>query len=650
MGPPRLETHSLDIAWMIITTALVSACALLLYLRAWGRSWWPGALMAAMLPAAAGGPATGRYLGIWIALLLVHRFLVTRRLRWLAATGVAGGLAAVYSLDMGVIIIVGVTMWSVIWGMLIGSRLPARRVRGVRPALAFLVGVACVVLPGAGLLWSWGILGDFVTLHREYMLVKPHYDKIPFRLDYILALAAPGAGVLGLWACVSIARRRDPSPLAGLLALLTLLNLGISLRTFDRSDVGHVIYAAMMAWPLLGTLVVWQWHAGRRSAGRRACDAGAFGRSIGFGVALISLAYLSPWVGLPPHAGSTPTMMPIQQVWRFYCGNVARPLCGPIEGDESRAFFSQVEQLTELTDAPGPWSRNLRRDFYEFCNQPAFYGWTGLTSPTRFFAPHYPSTIDWQLEVVRGIEQHHVRWVMWRGPSVYWNSPNGSIDWPQGQPNWLQLYLISRHLLRHFVPARHLAAPGAPLVIDGRPQPGYAIHDALVLERRAEPGLDAATQPLEPLWLEPVELAELPWVWGRNPEGAPPQPVETLAGAEADIVDGAVTIDLADGPLWHGADEIQLQFASPVDGRCTVEWRNAAGETGARRIMFNTHARFRGPYRVPVGSMPGWAWGGTPTAIIIRMESHPDAAPDSSINGFVSLLAVRQDDPAAQRP
>src|SRR5690606_11944399 len=133
--------------------------------------------------------------------------------------------------------------------------------------------------------------------------------------------------------------------------------------------------------------------------------------------------------------------------------------------------------------------------FYDFSNQPALYPWSGRLSPTRFFTAFYASGIRWQDEVIADLETKDVRAILWRGPHPYWNAPDG-------YPNYLRQWRIATHLLRHYRPARELAA------------------GSLLLRREDAPTTLPAAMP--ELWREPVDYHALPEVWGRSQSGVPP--------------------------------------------------------------------------------------------------------------------------------
>jgi hypothetical protein len=631
MRTPTPRLHSLETSFHGFVEMLAAFVALEFLLRAWGRPWWPAALLTAGLTAVGAHPY-GRYAVPWILLFMAHGFLRERRLRWMAMAGVVAAIGPFYALDTGALGIVGFGLWALLWGFAAGGRRVSFQTTMGRtyPLLAFLAGVALVAVPALVAMLHFGLVRETWRLHLDYLAVKPHYDKLPFNLDCLSALAAPAGTILGCWATADILRRRQCGPLAGLIPLLTIFNLLAFLRAFDRSDSGHIAYATILAWPLLGTLAVWRHQRGhefeesdheRPTPGQRTMlDTSAARRALLFGVMLIALPYTHHPIGRPPQPGAQPPTGSIHLYWHYYGVFVHRPLIVPIGSEPGsdpyyQAFFDVADRVRDITEAPGAGSTRLVRSFYDFSNQPAIYTWTGLTAPARFFTAYHSSSLRWQREVIDALEGRPVTWVLWRGPSLFWNAPDG-------MPNWLRQWRIAQYLLRYYRPERQLGTRGPPLLIDNRPQPGFALHDGLLLRRTGltPPGLEA--QPLAPLWLSGADLGEVPAVWGRGGDGVPAAPQYLIVRADLTLTsESTATMSISRPLSLVRAIEASITVTPPVDGRCVIRWDNVAGESLGRSMSFHIHADHGGSYRLPLASNPAWVWGGAPANLRIEIQT-----------------------------
>ena len=148
--------------------------------------------------------------------------------------------------------------------------------------------------------------------------------------------------------------------------------------------------------------------------------------------------------------------------------------------------------------------------------------------------------------------------------------------------------------------------------------------DGLLLKRVDEASLKAGTAfvPHRDLWLEPVNLGALPWVWGRSARGAPPDPSTTLYKTSERIAAAKLlSIDLPSTATLRAADEMQVSFEPPFDGRCRVDWSARGSLNDRREVSFGVNETFAGPYRIRLASLPAWVWSSEPTRLTIRLTT-----------------------------
>jgi hypothetical protein len=729
-GPPTQATHSMGMVVLAILALATAWLALRALLKAWGWSWWPAALATIAVAVLAGGPEVAHLGWAWLALGIVGRFLCSRRLRWPALAGAVGFLAALDAVDVGALILLGIGGWCLAWGLALGgsrsSRVP--RMGRLWPFFAFGLGASAVALPTALAAWRMGILDDALRLHFQYALTELHGDRLSFTIDNLASMIVPAAGLLGLWAGWGIVRRRQNGPLAGFVLALTFLCLLAFAGALGRSDVGRVGAGSAFAWPLLMTLAVWQCRRGhepppppakakksgaaatsaqarRRIARAAMLDVAAASplRPFVAAAALVALAYASPPLVRPLGSAAASLPLPIHLDGNAFRRNARKPLMEPVADDASRAFFEVARQLGPIVGAPGPWSRQVVRSFYDFSNQPALYAWTGLTAPTRFFVTRDAVGQAWQEEVIEALRREDVRWVLWRGPALDRSRRAGASDGafnatpggaPSGgtsngafvdAPDWLTQWRVAEYVVRHYRPARALTTRGPALTIVGVAQPCFHENDGLLLERADARPIGMESQSLEPLWLEPVELGALPEAWGRGVAGGsgssggsgnsgvagglwhrvvlevldglhvlgssgapdvPAPPPSRVFEAEAALAASGEGDLVVDRPLaLAGAEELQLTFDPPVAGRCVLSWRNAAGQDAFRRIGFSLRADAdaAGAYRLPVGSMPAWAWGGAPTFLSLSVQAADGAPLPIGARARLVALSGRED-------
>ncbi len=577
VGRPTERLQGLVVQAASLSSAFGVALGVWAMLRLWGGRWWLLALVAGALAFEGTGWASCRYLPLWIVLLLVAESVRTGRLRWLALAGAAGWLGAFFSLDTGSTLLAALFVHSVLWG-LFGDGRGARR---LRPALALLLGVAAAAVPT--LLWmlAAGVLDDFVRVNWQYLLVKRHYDKIPISMGSLVVFVAPAATVAGAWASAKILGRGERTPLAAAIVLLTLVTPLAYLRAFDRSDFGHQIYGALPAWPLLACLAVW-W----ASRAGRPCAMEALWRSALLALILIVYPFADPLLCRQP-AGEPPVYR-IDAYLHNFVADARLPLAGPPADAPTIDFFKLVGRLDALPPSDA---------FYDFSNQPALYAFSGRTCPTPFFTPFYASGEQWQAETVAALDRRGVRWVLWRGPTEYWNAPDFI-------PNCVRQWKIASYLVAHYRPVRVL--PG----------------NSVLLERNG--GVQAGVAALgRELWLTAAEvnLHALPQVWGRERHGVPPAPARRIGRPlTVDDFSGPWAMDLS--PAAAEATEVWIWLSRPVAGSFKLQWFDRAG-AAAPPIRLDVSPDFRGPYRVMLSNMPHWVWPGPPSRIELTADRPP---------------------------
>ncbi|MCK6483476.1 MAG: hypothetical protein L6R00_05000 [Phycisphaerae bacterium] len=100
--------------------------------------------------------ATDRHALGFLSLACTGRFITTRRRGWLIASGVTAGLAALYSLDVGVYVLAATALWIVLDALMRRSR----RIAATRVIGAFACGVGIALLPFLAWCLYEGIAAD----------------------------------------------------------------------------------------------------------------------------------------------------------------------------------------------------------------------------------------------------------------------------------------------------------------------------------------------------------------------------------------------------------------------------------------------------------------------------------------------------------
>lgn len=566
--PATERLHAMVLHTAGLSAATGVAIGVWAMLRLWGGRWWLLALVVGALAFEGSGWSTCRYLPMWIVLLLIAEFARAARVRWLVLAGAVAWLGAFFSLDTGSTLLAALFFFSILWGVF-GAQAVAHR---IQPLLAYLFGVALAAIPT--LLWMLyaGVLGDFVKVNWEYMLVKRHYDKIPIDIKSLVVFVAPAVTLAGAWASLTILRRGERTPLAAAILLLTIVTPLAYLRAFDRSDFGHQIYGAVPAWPLLACLLVW-WAS--RSGGPSSSS--ALWRSALFSLLLIAYPFAHPLLSRQPEGD--PLVFRINDYLRNFYVDSRLPLFAAPEDPQTIGIFNVARAIDAL---PGDEA------LYDFSNQPALYALTGRTCPTRFFVPFYASGEKWQDEVIGALDRRQVPWVLWRGPTEYWNAPDFI-------PTCVRQWKIASYIVSHYRPARVLSG------------------NSILLARNDASNTFTALG--REIWITPAEvnLQSLPKVWGKNETGVPKPPSRRI--------DQPITIRQFSGthamdlPASLGeATELWVSFSKPPSGPFTTQWFDRGGNP-APPVCFDPSPDFKGPYRVMLSNMPHWAWSGPPSRI-----------------------------------
>ena len=579
-GNPWLADYGVLAALGSCGGGLAAAVATAWMLRMWGERWW---LLAAVVGAfgvgAAAGPAQ-RYLMAWLAGACLLGYLRGGPLRWVTLAGACAAIGGFHSLDVGSALTVTLLLWSIAWGL----SAPRGTLRS-GPLLALLIGLAAVTLPVFIWMALQGWLGDFVSLHFEYLRMKRHYDKIPLALGTLSLVYPPAIAVAGLWVAGAALCGRERSPLVGCILFLSLFTLLMFLRAFDRADYGHVIFGGLAAWPLLGSIVVWLARPGRTAA-----DAWSTPllRSVLAGGLLLLLPHAPPLIGAP--AGHDALVYPVGPVLRNLAQFVRAPFNVPPRDAESAAFFEVAGALRERLE-PG-------ERFYDFSNQPAIYPWTGRLAPTRFFTPFYAASEEWQDETIADLERGPIRLVLWRGPSLFWNAPDAI-------PNPLRQWKIASYLIDHYRPVEALA--GGSLLL-----------------ARSDAASDGAQAEFEELWLPPplpresIDLGWLPRLWGRGGDGVPEAPERIVARTKSRPASDSLRLALSPGS--PPATELWLWIEPSTDGEALLYIHGVDGSRRGPPLRFALDRAHDGAYRIMLGNIPAWRWSGPIAACSLRFS------------------------------
>lgn len=433
MRPWLHDVPNLDIYFLSLLSTLGVGLMCWFYLRMWGERWWLLAFAMAAITAGAASTKGARFLPVYLTLLLIGRYLCGgrdgERTGWLVLAGAISAAGVFFSLDTGVLAVAAGLGWGAIWSW---------RTRSWTPVVSFAAGVAAAWCAGAAWLASAGILDDFLALHWDYVRFKPHYDNLPMVTTGLAYFISPLALVLALVTLIPSLLKRtvdetDPprkqlferasdTALFGILIFLALANFGAFLRGLDRSDEGHLIYGSVMAWPLLGCLVVWR--AGPAISGLQALI-----RSAGFAGLLAALPFVPVAI-----RGTELPVVPAHRLFTQYVRYIGEPAM-PRTEDMETDFFGLCAELNSAT-SPGEF-------LLDMTGQPALYFWTDLRCPTRFYSSFYPSSLTWQNEVIGRLESTQTPWVLWPGPEA-WGARFDGID-IQLRQHAIVAYLAGRY-------------------------------------------------------------------------------------------------------------------------------------------------------------------------------------------------------------
>lgn len=569
VGRPIEQFQGMVLQAAGLTAAIGVAIGVWAMLRLWGGRWWLLALVVGALAFEGSGWATVRYLPMWVVLWIVAESARTGRLRWLALAGVVAWFGAFFSLDTGSTLLAALFVYVLAWGVF-GE---GGRMRRVQPMVAFLSGVAIVAAPTIVWMLYAGVLDDFAKVNWQYLLVKRHYDKIPIAVNSLVVFVSPAVTVAGAWASLKILRRGERTPVAAAIVLLTMIAPLAYMRAFDRSDFGHQIYGTVPAWPLLACLAVWR---ASQAGAPRSLD--ALWRSALFSILLIAYPFADPLLSRQPEG--EPLVYRIDDYLHNFNADARLPLVGPAEDAQTIDFFNVVHELDTLPAGEA---------VYDFSNQAALYAFIGRASPTRFFMPFYASSEKWQNEVVGALDRRQVRWVLWRGPTEYWNAPDFI-------PTCVRQWKIASYILEHYHPARVMAGNS-------------------VLLMRNEVARSATASLGRNIWLTGAEvnLKSLPKVWGKDQPGVPKLPTRKI---EKTFVvtpfSGAYRMDISESLAQ--ATEVWVGVSKPTNGSFKIQWFDRDGNA-APPIRFDVSPDWNGQYRVMLSNMPHWVWPGPPARI-----------------------------------
>jgi hypothetical protein len=334
------------------------------------------------------------------ALFFLYRFLRSRSRVSLAAAGALAGWEVLYSLEYGLIVVLGAGA-----GLLLLPTLEARLRRfrvGIRPCALFLAAALLASLPWLILLWSRGVLGDF---WRVSFVEIPQW-----------ATPAWGLPAGSFWKALRPVR--DVSALAGLLSgqgmlsffllvLLAVAGAALLLRAskaeLEPEDRAAWIGLCVAAFAVRGALgradVVHLWNyavfTGLPAAWllRRAWRSSARG-------ALVPLVSLFLLLRLHPLRSFEEVLQQVEAAWRPKAG--AGWLTPPRSGGE-RISADQARELVAFRDAieaglaPG-------QTFFDFANQPALYFFADRVPPIRFHTVAPYESAEKQQEVLDALE------------------------------------------------------------------------------------------------------------------------------------------------------------------------------------------------------------------------------------------------------
>jgi hypothetical protein len=594
MGEPSIALHSLDSTLYSVLAGISLAVISGILVKLWGTDWWMTILAICICCLLATGPLGARFLFIWIQFGFILNFIRKGRLRWLFGAAIAASLNLFYSLDTGAVACICGFAWCFIWDWIrnwCGSSGISRLLPG-RCTAAYTLGFVVMAVISAVGFFLLGILDDVVSVHWEYLRMKHHYDKIPFNVNSVAFLISPVVSYFGICTSIQICMKRDLGPLAGSTILFTLLSIVCFARGLDRADAGHLIYATSPAWVLAGNLLVRRRIAspdpttqtGGKDAILTTPRPGVPVHSCLFAVMLCLYPVCHPLLTGGRSQETFHQALSISPITslRFLQMNRNQPFCLPVRDPESIDFFNLCSDIN--IQIP------VHEGIYDFSNQPAVYTWTNRLSPTRFFAPFYTASMHWQTEVISQLVRKNVRYIIWRGPSFFWNQPDGI-------PNYLRQWWIARYILRNYRPFRLMSG------------------NTLILERDDRSGSSDNDPDDQTLYTDKdrhIDLQRLPLVLGRSDNSRFPRPDQLVMRASSQPDEkGIARLNIQKPGLLPLVDEIWITFHGTNHGRQAVfKWSTVDPDSTVRpfEISFFPDVNTPGPYRIPLSCIPGWVW------------------------------------------
>ncbi|MGH9459514.1 MAG: hypothetical protein ACRD2J_17905 [Thermoanaerobaculia bacterium] len=358
----------------------------------------------------------------------------------LAAAGASTALALFYSLDIGVYACAGSIVTIAVWTAWSRRTGLARALAGSLGA--WLAGLVAGAAPFALWLASHGALGAF--LQTSFIDVPRTIDAVwslPFpdlpaamRGDMSLRSIAdlvlgPTARfllnplVLAVAAVVVLVRlrsRREPGRIDLALLLLTAFGVITQRSALGRADFQHQYFSAFLVAPLLVAFFVVAARATRRVWREREPRA----RVILAGAALAAVPLLGSLLWIPDLLS---TRLDSVIAYRARTAGASPDAVGATLRDRIEHVVAEIRRWSPPGGA-----------MFDFSNQPAFYFFADRRNPTRFFQIPIASPAEWQLEIIRDLEQS-------RPPVVVRDSPEG-YDRFDGIPNEVRAQAIAAYL------------------------------------------------------------------------------------------------------------------------------------------------------------------------------------------------------------